>query len=81
MNRTSLDTYVVYFSPIDFPGQYVVRRHDIGKLGAGGATIVSDPLPMIVCSTLEEARRVIPPDKVRLEPSYEDAETIVESWL
>ena len=74
---TTLPMYVVYENPSDYPGKFVVRRWP--------NTLVSppipDPVPLIVCDSLEVARAVVPPYAVCLQRSPDDDPAVREVWL
>lgn len=70
----TLDMYVVYENPLDFPGQFVVRRWT-----------TPPPTPdhdaTTVCHTLEEARAAIPPDRACIGRAGSDDPAIREVWV
>ena len=76
MTTATLEMMVVYRHPTDFPDKYVVRRWTCMSSGAK-----ADPVPLIVCNTLEEARAAIPQWMVHLERSAGDDPAILEVWL
>jgi hypothetical protein len=69
-----MNQFVVYDSPADFPGLFVVRRWEIrsGWVNACEAR---------VANTLEAAREVVPPGMYRLPRFPDDDPKIVEVWL
>ena len=73
----TLEMFVVYENPSDYPGQFVVRRW--------GNCIVPDarpdPMPLIVADSLNVARAAIPPWAVCLQRCDEDDPAIREVWL
>ena len=71
-----VEFFVVYDSPSDYPGRFVVRRF-VSTAGR----VVPDPEPVAVTSTLEIAREVIPIGLVRLSPRPDDDQAISEVWL
>ena len=73
--RSPLPMYVIYENPRDFPGQFVVRRHDVypGRVEVQKLATVH--------TTLEQARRAVPQGLVRLERSANDDPVIRETWL
>lgn len=72
----SLDIYVVYKDPSDYPDKFVVRRQSV----VNGDLLIAEK-PEIVCDTLEEARKAIPRFLFRLDRHPGDVLSIVESWL
>ncbi len=74
MSRPALFMYVIYLNTSDHPGFYVVRKWEVG----------TTPLPRELvghATTLEEARKAIPPDLYRLPRNPLDDQCIVEVWL
>jgi len=68
-----LENYVVYKSPKDYPGKWVVRRWEIHTEPVCCECYVAD--------TYEEAVNCIPLDLVKLMPCPGDDPCIVETWL
>ena len=68
--------YTIYENPTDYPGKFVVRKHDVI---AGSST--PDKLPCAVVSSLDEARKAIPEGMVNIQRLPEDEPQIVESWI
>lgn len=68
--------YVVFQSPADYPGKFVVRVQRAGKRG-----VEIDADPLIVCNTLPEARAVIPGGLYRMNRNPQDVPSILEVWL
>jgi hypothetical protein len=73
-DQAVLEQWVVYWSPSDFPDQYVVRRWEIGR-GWMRPTDDAQAFDM-----LEEARLVVPEGMVNLGRSGPDDPTVVEVW-
>jgi hypothetical protein len=71
-----MDLYVVYHNPLDFPGQYVIRKQTAGP--GGRITIAAEPLAF---GTLDQVRAALPAGLVRLERAPEDDPCIVEVWI
>lgn len=74
-----MDSYTIYASPSDYPGQYVVRRWVIE-----GTKITPDPEPLIVTQNVGEARRKIleqDPGLVCFGHDFESDPAILETWL
>jgi hypothetical protein len=69
--------WTVYYDPRDFPGKYVVRRHDIFR-GREGSHPSSEHY---VADSLTEIRGRVPFGLVRLGRSEGDDAKIVEVWL
>lgn len=77
LNRhPSIPVHVVYRSPSDFPGKYVVR---VQHASADGVT--ADDAPLIVADTVEEARTVIPLGMYCLGRHPDDVPAILEVWV
>lgn len=65
----------VYNSPLDFPGKYVARIHDIEN---------GKPLPQpyaLIKDSLEEIREVIPEQFIRMPRDPHDVVCIEEVWI
>ncbi|HEY7234541.1 MAG TPA: hypothetical protein VH539_10355 [Gemmatimonadaceae bacterium] len=77
MPDDALDVWVVYQSPRDYPGRWVVRRQRARRDG----TVVPDPKPLIVCDSLDVARSVLPRGLFRLPRFEQDEPQIVEAWI
>lgn len=71
-----MQQFVVYKNPTDYPGKFVVRRFVI-SLGA----FTADPVPLIVCENIEEARESIPEWAAMICRDPNDAPAIQEVWL
>lgn len=70
-----LPQWTIFWSPLDFPGWFVVRRFDIhpGEIRAhqvGG-----------LAASLDEAREMVPPCLYRLPRQLGDHPTVVEIWF
>lgn len=68
--------FVIYSSPADYPGRYVVRGHRTTPRRS-----FVDARPTAVTSTLAEARAAVPLDLVCLARAPGDDPVIVETWL
>jgi len=66
-----IETWVIYWSPRDVPGYWVMRRWD---------GLVPDRIGSIH-NTLESARAMIPEHCVKLHRSPNDDPAIYEVWL
>ena len=64
--------FVVYRSPSDFPGKYVVRRW---------LDCVPEHEPLRVCEQLDQARSAIPAGAANIGRMREDDPAILEVWL
>ena len=75
--ETTLDMWVIYERPRDYPMSYVVRRWVIGAKPG-------EPMPtdeFRTAPTLEGARNCVPGYCVRLERDPRDEPQIVECWI
>lgn len=71
-----LRMYVIYDSPSDARGKFVMREWRIGTVGAPRA--MADKA---LADTLEEARAAVPIGCVNIGRTQGDEEQIVEVWL
>ena len=76
---STVEIYVVYENPSDFPGRFVVRRGQVRRHSPGRMTM--DGSPAALCATLKEARQAVPVGRVRMRRHPDDDACIVESWL
>jgi hypothetical protein len=71
--------YTIYFSPLDVPGKFVVRRFEIRPLQRG------EPVPLdvlAITTTLDEARDALPPDCGAMFPrQHDDHPSVIETWI
>lgn len=67
--------YVIYKNPVDYPDDFIVRKHFV-KAGMTGPT---DEL--WICLDLEDARNVLPKGLVKLGRYPGDEKQIVEVWV
>jgi hypothetical protein len=90
MTTPVLTVWVIYRSPRDYPGKFVLRAQDVFRGNP-------EPVPRKecqVCDSLEEARRALPQmqmyeedgrtygaEPYRLDRHPEDDPTIVETWI
>lgn len=72
-----MSVWTVYYDPNDFPGKYVVRRHDIFR-GLEGSHPSSEHF---VADTLEGIRAQIPFGLACMMRSEADDAKIVETWI
>lgn len=70
-----INIFVIYFSPIDYPGKYVVRRHMSFRRGV----LIDNKCT--VHTTIEEARSAVPYGLYRIPRAPIDPLQIVESWI
>lgn len=71
-----LDMYVIYESPSDYPGKFVVRKHVVQN-----GRITPADSPEIICDNLAKAREAIPPYLYRQPREMRDDRCIVETWF
>jgi len=64
--------WVIYKSPSDYPGSWVVREHDV----PGGPRQDCD-----VCTSLNEARKLVPFGLIRIDRFPSDPPQLVETWM
>lgn len=69
-----LPQFVIYHSPLDHPGKYVVRLWLVGHQ-SGPTNYVA------VVDTLEAAREIVPPQLFCMPRQREDDPVIVEVWF
>lgn len=69
--QESLAVWVVYDSPIDFPGRFVARKWL-------NNTPTND---LLQATTLDELRNKLPDGLYRLDRDESDDSRIVESWI
>ena len=70
-----MQIWQIYDSPDDYPGFIVIRSFLIG---------IGDPRPspaVYLCSSIDQARRFIPPGLIRFARSPGDHPSIVEAWI
>lgn len=67
----SLSIYVIYEKPKDFPDKFVVRQWENDK----------PTMQHWFADSLKEARKMVPPGKVRIVRDPGDDSVIVESWI
>lgn len=78
-SRRGLPMWVIYNSPADFSGRYVVRRW-VSVCGDWCGTLAS-PTPLAVVGSLEAAREAVPLGAVNIGREGPDDPTIVECWI
>lgn len=71
----SLDVYVVYSRPADYPQDVVVRRWSVSAKG----TVPRELLGR--AATLDEARKFLPAGSYRIPPQPGEDAAIVEVWI
>jgi len=75
--HVDMEMFTVYFNPSDFPGKYVIRKWILARGFQG-------PIPTdqkYIADTLEDVRKNVPPEMVKMERYDQDDPTIVEVWL
>lgn len=72
----ALPLFVVYRSPSDFPGKYVVRQWDVVRGGTA-----PNREPRCVVDTLDQARTSIPSGLVNIGRQPGDDACIEEVWV
>jgi hypothetical protein len=72
-----LESWVVFSSPADYPGRWVVRRQWAMKNGQ----VLTEYRPTAVEFTLEDARAHIPEYLCLLQRQPDDAPQIHEVWI
>jgi hypothetical protein len=74
-----LSMFVIYEHPSDFPGEYVVRRHEMRLDSA----VIAIPMEMIgqPQKTLSAARDLVPDGLTCLASDPEDLPCIKEVWV
>ena len=77
MTEDVLTMFTIYLSPMDYPGQFVVREFAI-RAGQQPAPAAE---PLCVVDTLEEARASIPRGMYPLGRDPGDHESVVETWV
>jgi hypothetical protein len=74
-DKTVMVQHVIYDSPADYPGRFVVRRWLIGRGGSVTPSFIT------LADSLEKARQAIPQGLDRIPRSPGDERQIVETWL
>ncbi len=77
MDYDPICQYFIYWNPVDYPGQYVVRRYVIDA----GSELRPDPKPIIVTGYLDKARDVVPIGMCRMRPEKSAPPQILEIWI
>lgn len=72
---TTLEMFAIYERPLDYPKWFVVRR-----FFARGAEVFADVVPRLAPS-LDEARALVPRDRVLLARREDDDAFLVENWI
>jgi hypothetical protein len=77
VNDAVIRQYTIYAHPEDFPGiPFVVRGWSVCVHGE----LIPDGF-VELCGTLDDARKAVPFDMVRVERHPTDPPTIVECWI
>lgn len=69
--KPDIPIWVIYYDPLDFPGQYVLRRFNMD----------TPTEEFYTSKTLEGVRKHIPEGMVMLMPFSEDPKVIKEIWI
>jgi hypothetical protein len=70
-----LTIWAIYKHPLDYPGKWVLRGHDIGS-----GTV--DPRPdCVVADSYEEIVAQLPRGLVKIQRDPNDDQVIYETWL
>lgn len=70
-----MESWTIYNRPSDFPNHYAVRRSIIMR-----GVVIPDG-HVFLFQTLEEARRAVPPNLVRVAAHAQDDPVIIETYL
>lgn len=70
-----LKTYTVFYSPTDFPQQYVIREFHV----SAGTIIPKDIIA--IGNSIDEVRAKLPQGLLRIIKSECDLPSIVEMWI
>lgn len=70
--------FVVYRSPRDYPGKYVVREW---RTSPSKIALFAAVEPLAVTDTLEDARAAVPSGTVRINRDELDDPVIEETWI
>lgn len=70
------ESFVIFNSPLDYPGKYVVRRF----VAKGGESIPDDE-PLAVAKTYDRALDSIPGGLYRIPRDPADHASVVEVWI
>jgi hypothetical protein len=73
-----MQQFVVYNSPDDYPGKYVLRRWWVKQ---GEPEPVSDPAPVIVATSLSDVRAAVPFGLYCVPRAPNDEPCVHEVWL
>lgn len=76
VTKDSLIIYVIYEKPIDYPEEYVIRRHIVTAGVVELEAWIYGKAP-----TLEAARDLLPADLYCLKRHPQDDAVIKETWL
>ena len=73
---TTLPMWVIYESPEDYHGKFVLRRWD-----AVGHETIASPIPIAVVGSLDDARAELPLGLENIGRGEGDDPVIVEVWI
>ncbi len=71
--------FVIYDSPNDYPGRFVVRPFSI--IADAGAQVLMQPDICRLADSIEEARKFVPAGLACFGRDFFDDPKIVETWL
>lgn len=71
-----MNLYVIYESPSDYPGKFVLRRWVVSP-----ATVAPEREPMLVVDDIDEAREALPRGVCLVGPQQDDDPVIYEVWV
>lgn len=74
-----LSVYVIYRSPVDYPGTHVIRRFEVWS--SGGHTASDAKEIVAIGETLESVRRHLPPNLYRIGRDRSDHPSVMETWI
>ena len=74
-DQNDLVIWTIYWSPTDYPGEYVARAHIVGRKRSGATKYIRRG------STLQSIHDQLPIGLVRFPRSPDDEPQIVESWM
>ena len=76
MTSRPMTVWTIYREPDDYPGQWVLRGHEVFP----GRCVTAHSV-CFVTRTLDEARAKVPPGTRRLRRAQEDHPVIHECWV
>ena len=70
-----INFFTIYDSPSDFPGRFVVRRHELSRSFHGPRELLGE------ARNLADARKLVPSGAHNLGRECGDEPQIVETWI